>query len=244
MPYIGETTCRRILRLIVELEEKHIKTEIETVREVLKSEFLCIQLDMWSTKNCKHVFLMVGVSFIFPSTGDLKEYQLSCSSFPRDSHSGMNIKNFLQGVFDYFGILPSDIGSGTLDGASNGLKAMRLLDIRNYRVCLIHDIARAVHFAMTTDNDTMVSVLKSHKRFAALCHRSHVVHDIVFKRQTEVRGVGNELELMQMKGGKWGAQYDCLRRNLLLKPCIKAAVKSILEVNDSDEEADEDMEQV
>lgn len=167
--------------------------------------------------------------------GEFQEYLLSATNFPRQSHSGVNIKKFLMDLFSRFDIAIEDIGSVTLDGASNGLKAMKLMNV-NYRVCFIHDVARAVHYAMTADNDDMASVIKSHKRFAALCHRSHVVHDAMFRKQTAMRGEGHELELIQMKGGKWGSQCDCLHRNLLLKPCIKSAISSLLEVDESGDE--------
>ena len=214
------------------------------MRRHLKSKFLSLQFDIWTLRNCRLVFVMLHVTFIDPATAELYEFLLSSSRFPIGSHTGKAIRNFLNKTLSEFGITLHDVGSITLDGDSKGLKACKLMMLP-FRVCLIHDIARAVLYALglagpasNRQNLEAASMIKEHKALASFAHKSVLFHDTLQSKQTAMRGVGKELEVVQMKGGKWGAQHDCLDRNLQLKPCINAAMSAILRDEDeSDEDA-------
>lgn len=240
-------TCVNLLTSIVTLGQKVTRHGIDLARQHSKRAFLGIQFDMWTMKNCRSVFVMMHASFVEPTAAKLVDLLLSSAAFPIGSHTGKAIKLFMNQTFKLFGIKEDDIGSLTLDGDAKGLKACKLIK-RPFRVCFIHDLARAVLYALGLAgpkgercNDAAAAIVNAHKKFAAFCHRSVVAHDTLQQKQAELRGAGSELEVIQAKGGKWGAHYDCMLRNLRLKPSIQAALATMSTAENSETESmDED----
>ena len=156
-----EATCQKLLEVFEELVDERIVKIIASLNDLYYGGHFCgSTADLWSLKSCRQSFGCYRGSFIVDGdtiaelVGDL-EYQgrllefapiLSFDLFTETHHTGPAIARWKNGVEKLWKLVGA-IGLATEDGASNNVKANRILG-QDMKVCLPHDIARSVLFSV------------------------------------------------------------------------------------------------
>lgn len=92
------------------------------------------------------------------------------------AHSAQNLARWYKCVLARYGLTLADIGISTLDGASNGQKALRLLYLCA-RICFAHNLQRSVLYALgiagkPSQNEDAAACIAKNNNIAAYFHRS------------------------------------------------------------------------
>ena len=130
------------------------KTADELLAVGLKA--LCLQSDLWFGKD-KRSYFGINVTWIEKRTTKTKRGKTTVSfemmtafialhSFPSYTHTGKAISEAMLKVLAEYGTKAADVSLSTIDGASNGIKAMSIANIPMF-VGTAHNLARGLMYA-------------------------------------------------------------------------------------------------
>ena len=150
-------------------------------------------------------------------------YLLECCEFPRASHSGANIATFMREVFNTYGINLSDIILMCPDGASNGIKAAKILGI-DWFVCFCHNVQRCVSYGMDLGskkggtNRKAREIIRDFTALATLTKRSAKVTKLLKQSQHTLDPQVPIYSYPKKKGAtRWAGLHTLFQAGYLLK---------------------------
>jgi len=136
-----------ILDAIVELMDEAMARHIADHIKAVGGQCVGEQFDMM-TKHGKS-FVSLNGSLIEDDASKgllMRPFQMAYEQFPDDSHTGENICVWFKKANSKLGIcIQKDVGTPTIDGASNGKKALKLAG-KQIRICVDHQVARGIAF--------------------------------------------------------------------------------------------------
>ena len=164
------TTTRRIIHCIYLLMVAKLIKLIKKQKQEVGSPCLGIQLDLWKSTSSRDHYCAINLSFVPKINGALQlaQFLMSFKKFPRKRHNAENLSEFVDDELIALGIESEDIEMATPDGASNGVKALKLSSIPG-RVCADHNLQRCAKYGLGTTgkpckNPYMRDHIKSNKK--------------------------------------------------------------------------------
>lgn len=169
-------------------------------------------------------------------TFELVDVILEFEPFPFLEKTGENIRKYFLSKQDLKGISHDMLSGVTLDGGSDGQKAMRLQEEMEDKVstCKSHNLQRSVLFSIgmggTKANSTNVDaydIMTRHRRLVQMAHQSSYAAKCIHSEQIKA-GVPDE-EVLEVQGAsptRWNGAYEQARRNHYLEPFLITTVKN------------------
>jgi hypothetical protein len=222
-------TSIRILETMSELMDEEM--DIRLARHIKNVGGQCIgeQFDMMTAHGISYVSLNGSIIVDDIEKGlCMLPFQLSYSQFPFDRHTGEKIAVWLKKTNADHGLdLHRDVGTPTIDGASNGKRAMKILK-KAVRICSAHQMARSVAYA-TGDagrkNPDARRLIRAFRRLAAFAHKSTRFNDDQKKAQATlllVKESKQPKELIIAGATRWDGVQDNMARTVEeLEPALK-----------------------
>jgi hypothetical protein len=225
-------TSINVLEVVDELMDEEMDIQLAVHIKKVGGQCVGEQFDMMTKHGVSYVSLNGSIIVDDPKKGlYMLPFQMSYSQFPFDRHTGENIAVWLKETNAKHGVdLDRDVGTPTIDGASNGKRAMTILK-KEVRICSAHQMARAVAYA-TGDagkkNADARKLIRAFRRLAAFAHKSTRFNDDQKKAQVTLRLVEKPkipLELIVAGATRWDGVQDTMARSVeVLQPALIQAL--------------------
>ena len=217
-------TCKRIGLCAVEVMRKKKRALYSKVRRELGSKFASCSFDMVSLRNSLESYAATGINLVVRSqSGQLKLLPLilNFKVFPFKRHTAKAIKCYLRASLKRESLSEEDIRHWTPDGASNGKKALKLMNNADFDVCTSHDLQRCVKYATgktkPSKNPTAAYLLRRHKGMVSRLHRSLIDTAEFTAIQEALSKDGHSKQTVTYAETRWDGELDQVKVNNTLR---------------------------
>jgi hypothetical protein len=218
---------RALKKILCAMTEAQLKQQMQLISAVKNKgkggAVFGLQLDLWSKRKIRESFVSVHLTFVVehPITKkrEFQDMLLKFGHFPKIRHTGKAIARWLLNALAAVGLSTTDIVLATPDGASNGLKALRMMHVV-YDICVEHQLDRIVSHATGlaskkgAENPDCYALIKANRKMAAKILTSSQLQEGLRKNQREL-GIAKTETLRVMKFGetRFGSGVLLIERN-------------------------------
>ena len=211
-------TQHQIMQVIDELEDEEIAKDIKRWRQEIGPGFLGEATDGLTSSG--HHFVTFNGSVIEDEPLRMERFVLDYHEYSGSGDAGALAVDW-KATEKRYGIIDSDRGRPTADGAAPQQKAIRNVTGKNGRKCANHQEARAALEAFKTKNPEAYNVIKKYRGLSRFARKSTMYKNDIRKHEKEVMLVSEPTQMVLPNETRWTGNISTLERTNEKEPAVR-----------------------